>query len=114
MPVDVALKLFLTFICLRSWLFSAFCINQIISQVSNEKVSFLSICFLAGFYHTGIVAPDALFSPLEALENEKINDKRPTLLINFENNEDSVKEMDDEPSQMDSLVTPDRFETAVD
>ena len=79
-----------------------------------QNFPFFSICFLAGFYHTGIVAPDALFSPLEALENEKINDKRPTLLINFENNEDSVKEMDDEPSQMDSLVTPDRFETAVD
>ena len=55
---------------------------------------------LAGFYYTGIVAPDALFEPLEALENEKINDKRPTLLINFENNEESdVKEMDDDASQ---------------
>ena len=67
---------------------------------------------LAGFYHTGIVAPDALFAPLEALENEKINDKKPTLLINFENNEDSVKEMNDEASPMDNLATPDRSVTA--
>jgi hypothetical protein len=46
------------------------------------------------------------------LENEKINDKRPTLLINFENNEDTVKEMNDEASPMDNLSTPDRLVTA--